>query len=985
MASNPYDAISTVEPRQSSPRSQRGLTYIEGPPREPAPQTQAQAAGDAASAAAAAANANRTNTLTPYDAARARAEAEAQAATNARGGLTAEQAGEREQRLARLRSASQRLLSVGQRYTSRYRDSDYPVSLPGALSSENQAFDADASALVADVFAIARVPGVGSQSDREQAAFNEAYLPASGYYDSTNEQRLDSIQTLLNEQRAAAGLPPINWRGNEGGTGLGTRLMENAARASGAVAGAQQPPPPDPNQVQPGEGFGRVGNLPGATDVERQAGEGRNVLGTSQDTEATPEDIAKARRIASTLTAMSRQGVSIERMNAYLRQQGVEPIEPAEVARIQEYRRRGRGRDYPGFTPRIIPTGRPTEEEQQRDESFGVQDSRGAGTAAVTGYLDAASLGLPGLVSEDYRNRVSDVQENSPVAYTLGAIPGALIAPGGPRPGMSLLQQSGRSAGQGFVYGLNSSGGDVGNALVGGGIGAAVPGVLNTAGRAARAGYRGTRNFLARPGNYGDAEAQALARALDEEGVPGSRPLLDPASRDRMAYLESSLGTGEAVRAPLQATREAIEARAARLGEGGTAEELGTMGQRVQEAGQRYIDRSRNVGRRMYDRAAQLAGDTPVQGREAVQEIDAQLAALRRNPNSNSGEVNFLEGLRRDFVDENGNLIPKTVADIRDLRTGLRGRVNQNNLTFSQVEARVLGILGRAADDIERDLGGAAAPANRAYRRADRFYAERQSEIRQVVSRVIGRSNDNLSGEQVMQRIRTMASNRGDSERLSRLWARLTPAEQLDAAATIAETAGRRGADEAFSPAQFLNWSRQLSPAARRTIFGPEGARSINNLARISEALQATERRLNNSRSGVVANWNATLRDFLKGGPIGMGVGLVGGGSALTSGAAGAALGAATSLAGIAGRRLSARSLMSPDLSRWLAAAPRATTPSAIRRHIDRLQLVARANPAISQEVTGLRQALMQAVNDNAPQAGRLAASPSEGPDDANQ
>lgn len=795
------------------------------------------------------------------------------------------------------------------------------------------------------------------------------------------EQRRIALEGLQRSAgQAATGIdpaPPPIYLGRDD-TSLvppGARANVDAAMNVAFPPSGDGPPndaaPTDPNQVQPGESMGQVGNLP---IVPNASDGGRNEVSGEGGPVLTDSD----RRIAGVLTALANSRLSAERAieeaNRLLQATGRNPLTP-EAAESIRAARRNRSR-HPGFSP--TPSGT---SEGNLISRIGAS----SGGAAAIGYLDAASLGLPGLVSEDYREGVEATRRNAPIASTIGSLAGAVVAPGGVRPGMGLLQQSGRSAGQGFVYGLNSSGGDIENALVGGGIGGALPGAFNVAGRGARGAYRGARNFLARPGNYDDEGAQAIVRALNEEGVPGSRPLVDPASRDRMAYLESSLGTGEAIRAPLQATREAIEARAARLGEGGTAEELGTMGQRVQEAGQRYIDRSRNVGRRMYDRAAQLAGDTPVQGREAVQEIDAQLAALRRNPNSNSGEINFLEGLRRDFVDENGNLIPKTVGDIRDLRTGLRGRVSENNLTFSQVEGRVLGILGRAADDIERDLGGAAAPANRAYRRADRFYAERQAEIRQVISRVIGRRGDNLSGEQVMQRIRTMASNRGDSERLSRLWARLTPEEQLDAAATIAETAGRRGVDEAFSPAQFLNWSRQLSPSARQTIFGPEGARSIGNLARISEALQATERRLNNSRSGVVANWNATLRDFLKGGPIGVGVGLVGGGSALASGATGAALGAATSLAGMGLRRLSARSLMSPDLSRWLATAPRAATPSAIRRHIDRLQLVARANPAISQEVTGLRQALMQAVNDNAPNAGRLAASPSEGPDDANQ
>lgn len=656
---------------------------------------------------------------------------------------------------------------------------------------------------------------------------------------------------------------------------------------------------------------------------------------------------------------------------------------PGNIPMLLQERRRMGLAAFRRRAPGIDPSSYTSNTERTREEVAGdavrqILDPNGSTEAGIAGALDTASLGLPGLVSEEYRRRMGDLRERNPIASGIGSVVGGLAAPvagtygpAGIRAGMSLPQMSARTMASGSIYGFNSSGGDPVNALVGGAIGGAAPSAFNLAGRAVRRGY----NALARPGNYADPEARALASAFDEENIPGSRPLLDPSTRDRAAYLESNLGSSSAIRTPLEATRDALENRAGQLAGTGTAEELGTMGQRIVDAGRRFIKRSGAVATRMYDRAAQLAGDTPIVAREAVAELDDQLARLQRLPNSNKGEISFLEGLRADLVDEAGNLKPLTVGDIRDLRTGLRGRVSENNLTFSQVEGRVLGILGRAADDIERDLGGAAAPAVRAYRRADRFYAERAAEIRQVVQRVIGRRNDNLSGEQVMARIRAMAGPRGNSEGLSRLWGRLSPEEQADAAATIAETAGRRGADEAFSPAQLVTWARTLSPSARQTIFGPEGARSISNLVKISQALQATTGRLNNSRSGMVRNWGAALRGLVSGGPIGAGLGMLAGGSAVTSGVLGLGLGAATAGAGMGLRNLSARALMNKDLSRWLAAGPRARVPEAIRRHIDRLQLVARANPAISQEVTGLRQALLNAVNDNAPVVSRAAAS----------
>jgi hypothetical protein len=110
----------------------------------------------------------------------------------------------------------------------------------------------------------------------------------------------------------------------------------------------------------------------------------------------------------------------------------------------------------------------------------------------------------------------------------------------------------------------------------------------------------------------------------------------------------------------------------------------------------------------------------------------------------------------------------------------------------------------------------------------------------------------------------------------------------------------------------------------------------------------------------MVANWGKFLSGFAKGGAVGTVVGSLAGG--VPGGIAG---GTALSAGEIALQRLSARALMSPDLSRWLAAAPRITTEQGIRRHIDGLQRIAAADSAIASEVTGLRSALLNAVNDN--------------------
>lgn len=734
-----------------------------------------------------------------------------------------------------------------------------------------------------------------------------------------------------------------------------------APRPSPETPGA---PPPDPNRVQPGESMGQVGTLPIPTSSEPN---GQNVVSGEGGTMLTEND----RHIAGMATALANSALppdqAIAQINNILRTNGRNLLTPDQEQSIRSARA-NRTR-HPGFA--ATPSGQ---------SQGGVISQLGdtAGGAAAINYLDSASLGLPGLFSSDYREGVAAVRDAHPVASTVGAIAGGLVAPGGPRPGMNLAEQSLRSAGQGVAYGFNESGGDPAAAIVGGGIGAAAPGALNLAGR----GVRGVRNALLPRGNYADPEAQALANALTQEQIPGSRPLLDPSRRDRMAYLESSVGSGGPIRQGLQATRTALEGRIDSLSQGGSPLEPGAMGQRIQSAANRDHTRAGVAAGRVYDAADTMAaqeGAPGIRPIELVAQLDNDLARLRRNPKNNAAVISYLENVRGDFVDAQGNMITKSIADIRDVRTGLRGDINHRNLSHTRAEHFVSQALDAAKADVQRDFGTTAPQALSLYNRADRMWRVRQENRRQIVERLTGPADNPISGKQVMDRVAALAA--GDTPRLRRMWSMLEPDERRDLAATIASTAGRKSPQDPFQPGQFISWAATLQPSARAVVFGPEGARSIENLRRISQALKDTQSRLNNSRSGVVSNWRGWLRDLTGGGPVGAIAGLASGGSMAASGAVGAALGGASALTGLAVRRLSANALMNRDLSRWLAAAPRATTPSAISSHLARLKIVATRNPVISQEITGLRQALMNAMNDNAMAPMRAAASGPAGSD----
>ncbi len=977
MASNPLDAISSPVAPQQQARRPIPRTIM-GPPREPPPQTPVNAARDAVGLESD--RQSIENARLAAERARLQIQQDRRTASDPAGDAPATQRRDAGfyLRAARSNGLYERHQVEPRGVVGQTLADAFPRLANTMTDSERQMAEAAQGDFIGATLRYesgAAVPPAEFEMQRVR------YFPQPG--DSPEviafkaELRRNAIEALQRSAgQAASGIDPnpLSDTGGSPGYQLGQHVVPAAAAALAGSASGGQPPPQDPNRVRPGESTGQVGTLPiGPPDT------GRMEVSTGDEYRA---QINNRAMVAAQFRAAYARGADRDELIRIMEQAG--PLNVDQRAWIDAnttptarryWRQHGNsilGREWFG----------------QNEQMSGPRSTMAAVSASPAGTFainaaDAASLGLPGLFSEDYRDRLAEVRARSPGISIAGSLAGGMLAPGGPRAGMSIGGQSLRSAGQGAAYGFNSSGGDVENALVGGGIGAALPGAFNIAGR----GLRTTRNFLAPRANVADPEAQALASAFNEEGVPASRPLLDPASRDRMAYLESSVGSGRRIREGLQATRSGIEARAGELGGTGTVEPNGVIGQRIQDAGERYITRSGDIRSRMYNRAAQMAGDAPVYGRDAVQAIDDMLAELAPNAPINQGQITYLQNLRSTFVDDAGNLIPRSVAGIRDLRTEMRTHIDNGSLTRGPAERRVLNVLSAARQDIERDLGASNPAAVRAYQRADRFTAERAAEIRQVVQRVIGRRDDKLSGERVMANLRTMAGNRGDADRLGRLWQKLSPEEQADAAATIASTAGRRTAEEGFEPGQFIAWARTLSPEARQTIFGPEGARSIANLRAMSKALTDTTSRLNNSRTGVVTNWRGLFRDLITGGPAGAVLGAASGGSALTTGITGAAVGGAAVLTGLGLRKLSARAIMNPDISRWLAAAPRASTPSAIRAHIERLQPIARLqrNQAVAQEIIGLRQALLNAVNDNLPQAGRMAASPNEGPDNADQ
>jgi hypothetical protein len=445
--------------------------------------------------------------------------------------------------------------------------------------------------------------------------------------------------------------------------------------------------------------------------------------------------------------------------------------------------------------------------------------------------------------------------------------------------------------------------------------------------------------------------APDLANAAQAEGVDLIRPMVDPASRAKFGALESDPTAQPIVRAGAENVRNQIEGRVGDLGQGGTPLDTEAAGNIIQQGARTFIQRSKGVANTLYNRARSLSGDARFVPEKAIQSVDDQIAALSANKETNAGEIGFLNGLKSDLSTPGG----KTIEELRQLRQSLRGRINEQNLGATQAEARAAQALDATQLDAATNLPAGAASA---YRRADTYYRERAVHIDDVLNRFLGGNVDKgqarLSGEQAFSRLKSMTSPGGDGRRLGALMRDLEPNERQDIAATIAQSLGRRSPDEPFSAALFISQTNKLSPSAKRTIFGPDGAASIQNLRKLSQALKDAGGDINFSRSTTVANRGAigaAARRFIAGitglGPAA--VGYAGGGA--EGGLVGLAVGATAAGVAVGRKVLSARAMVNPRVSRWLAESAQASTPAQAKEAVRKLSVIIAREPAISHEL----------------------------------
>lgn len=682
--------------------------------------------------------------------------------------------------------------------------------------------------------------------------------------------------------------------------------------------------------------------------------------------------------IADLASGLSGGRYSIERDGLYYTPPGgrAEQVDVADqVANSDEYRNAYRAKF--GVEPEL----QVSVEGGVSDPST-VNGRRGGGgygetaDALIRGGADAVTLGTAdeiaaagrtifggGTMRDNLREeRAVDAydQQHHWGARTLGQVGGGLLLPtglpgAGTSPGLAALTRVG--AGYGAAYGAGSAEGSAADRLLAAGAGAITGGAtgygLGRVGKAVT--NRGANGGLPANTNL------ELLMAAGRQNVDLVRPDAVPGNRNLYGFLESLPFAGTRIRDDLQRGVDQIEQRVADVG-GGMAVPRQTAGESVRAGGERYIDQSRQVVNRLYDRAATLAGNARVTPRQALDVVDRHLGELSETPSVNRTKIDLLNQFRDDLVDDAGNVRPLSIQAIRDLRTAMRDELGTKGLRFTDTERRVMQAIDSASQDITAQLSG---PALRAYQRADRAHAERVDIVDNVIERFIGSDRNNRrSGEAIMAQIENAGQPRaGDGETLGQMLQRLQPVEREQVASTIAAQLGRRGqdGDNAFSPALFFSQVSRLSQPARTAIFGRQGAQNMADLARIAEARGGTMARLNNSRSGQVSNWFNALKSILSGGGAGAGLG------AAVGGVGGVGVGGTAGLVAtpvlLGGGYLTARSLGNRQVVSTMLAAANATSRGQQAAVVRRLAAIATREPALSSELLPIQRLLGSSVD----------------------
>lgn len=449
-----------------------------------------------------------------------------------------------------------------------------------------------------------------------------------------------------------------------------------------------------------------------------------------------------------------------------------------------------------------------------------------------------------------------------------------------------------------------------------------------------------------------------VVNAGKQEGVSVPRAMAYPSLAPEVTATGKTMTGAKMMGRDMRSVSGQIQGRVRALDNGGSKLEPYNLGETAQNIGQRYIKSSGADFGKQYTALRTASVGVQIPAQQSIADVDAILKRLSATPTTNAKEISYLQGVRSDLARG------LDVESARDIGSKLSSDISKGDVTFGKAEADVLGIRKAISQDIANGLTNAGkGGVARSFKQVDAAYSHRMDFIKNTIQKLTGPRGAPLAPEAAATRIKAWASAKGDSSSLGKIMAQATPEEQADIGATFADALGKNRKGE-FSTALLADNIEALPARARQILFGPDGAKSLNNIQMLAKEHSRVMGSLGGSPTALAGDARGWMMRLIFGA----------GGSLLEAGAGGgltgSAIAGAATTAGLTGAKvardaLSARALMSTKLTGWLRSAPKTADPQAINAWYDRLKVIAVREPALAPEVKRIQDAFMGAANSN--------------------
>lgn len=236
--------------------------------------------------------------------------------------------------------------------------------------------------------------------------------------------------------------------------------------------------------------------------------------------------------------------------------------------------------------------------------------------------------------------------------------------------------------------------------------------------------------------------------------------------------------------------------------------------------------------------------------------------------------VEKIDSVPTGVLDSSGKMVTREVRegggltwqDLKAFRTKIGELAGEHRFGDSTTKVDLQRLYGALSSDMEATARAAGPRALSEFKRANTYWRARTDRIESVLTPLLGKSADR--GDQpVFEALNRLAQTKGgDAVKLGRAVRSLPADERADVTATVISRMGqaRAGAQdavgEAFSPSVFVTQWNNLTPRAKGLMFPDRGLRSdLDALARLTSGMKAAQQYANTSNTGLVGNWIALL------------------------------------------------------------------------------------------------------------------------------